>query len=177
MRPLTRDDLLPLAEYAARRAEFADSHRQYCERYRRVHIGAHVTLTFQNRQTLWFRVQEMLRVMCLVDESLVQRELEICNRLLPRRNHLVSGLSHAGLACLLLEQRRVPGQLAASTPEDQALGVASWVDFSLADSDSVRFIDPDVSAAIEFEGDGAQLPDELRQSLIDDLMMSDREAA
>src|SRR6266568_1296966 len=93
MRPLTLDDLLPLDEYATRRVEFADNHRQYCERYRRVHIGPRATLTFQNRQTLWFRVQEMLRVMCLSDPDLVRRELDVCNRLLPRRDHLLAGLS------------------------------------------------------------------------------------
>ena len=72
MRPLTLDDLLPLSEYAARRREFFEAHARYLNRYRRVRIGPRVSLIFENRQTLWFRVQEILRVARLSDGARVQ---------------------------------------------------------------------------------------------------------
>src|SRR5205085_8759387 len=59
MLPLTVDDLLPLEEYATRRKEFFDAQRRYVDRYRRVRIGPKLMLIFENRQTLWFRVQEV----------------------------------------------------------------------------------------------------------------------
>ena len=62
MLPLTIDDLLPLEEFASRRKEFFDAQRRYVDRYRRVRIGPRLTLIFENRQTLWFRVQEIVRV-------------------------------------------------------------------------------------------------------------------
>src|SRR5947209_7062422 len=92
MRPLTLDDLLPLDEYAARRREFFDSLQRYLDRYRRVRIGPRLTLLFENRQTLWFRLQEVLRVARLADPRRVQQELDVYNRLLPGRGRLQAAL-------------------------------------------------------------------------------------
>src|SRR5207248_6680018 len=88
MRPLTLDDLLPLEEYAGRRREFFETLERYLDRYRRVRVGPRVTLLFENRQTLWFRVQELLRIARLTDPLRVQQELDVYNRLLPARNCL-----------------------------------------------------------------------------------------
>src|ERR1700722_16631514 len=92
MLPLQVDDLLPLDEYASRRREFFDSHRRYIDRYRRVRIGPRLTLIFENRQTLWFRVQEIMRIARLADAKQVQQELNLYNRLLPGRNLLQAAL-------------------------------------------------------------------------------------
>src|SRR5436190_17780576 len=88
MQPLLVDDLLPLEEYVARRKEFFDAHRRYIDRYRRVRIGPKLTLVFENRQTLWFRVQEVIRIARLADTRELQQELNLYNRLLPGRNLL-----------------------------------------------------------------------------------------
>src|SRR5205814_2545389 len=92
MLPLTVDDLLPLEEYAGRRREYFESHRRYIDRYRRVRIGPRLTLIFENRQTLWFRVQEIVRVARLAQSDEVQQELDLYNRLLPGRNLLQAAL-------------------------------------------------------------------------------------
>src|SRR5206468_591844 len=92
MLPLTVDDLLPLEEYTRRRKEFFDSHRRYVERYRRVRIGPRLTLVFENRQTLWYRVHEVVRVARLSDRREVQEELNLYNRLLPGRDRLQAAL-------------------------------------------------------------------------------------
>ncbi len=57
MRPLTPDDLLPLEEFAGQRRQHFEAHRRYVDRYRRVRLGPRLALVFENRQTLWFRVQ------------------------------------------------------------------------------------------------------------------------
>src|SRR6266481_5239432 len=92
MLPLTVDDLLPLEEYVGRRREYFDSHRRYIDRYRRVRIGPRLTLIFENRQTLWFRVQEILRIARIADTFEVQQELDLYNRLLPGPNLLQAAL-------------------------------------------------------------------------------------
>ena len=92
MQPLTVDDLLPLEEYAARRKEFFDSHRRYLDRYRRVRVGPRLTLVFENRQTLWYRVQEVVRIARLANPREVQQELNLYNRLLPGRDLLQAAL-------------------------------------------------------------------------------------
>src|SRR5580704_14304508 len=92
MQPLTPDDLLPIEEYAPRREEFFEAHRRYCDQYRRVRVGPSAVLLFENRQTLWFRIQEILRVTQLRDPNWVQQELAIVNRLLPRAHQLQAAL-------------------------------------------------------------------------------------
>src|SRR5947209_4263741 len=92
MDALTLDDLVSLEEFAGRRREFFASHLRYLDRYRKVRIGPKATLVFENRQTLWFRVQEILRVARLAEPTRVQQELDLYNRLLPRRDRLQAAL-------------------------------------------------------------------------------------
>jgi hypothetical protein len=188
MRSLTPNDLMPLAEYAVQRAEFFDAHWRYCEQYRRVHVGR-VVLTFENRQTLWFRLQEVLHVLRLREVSLVRGELERCNELLPRPDHLVAGLTnwdgrrleHMSFG-LTVGGALVPGQLAAPRPEDRALGIATWVDFEFTAADRIRLANRNVPARIELEHEDKRLvsdplAEDVRQSLLDDLTIDAREAA
>src|SRR6266478_4834341 len=92
MQPLTLDDLMPLADYVGRRPEFFAAHGRYLDRYRRVRIGPRLTLVFENRQTLLYRVHELLRVARLSDPVRVQQELDWYNRLLPCRDTLQAAL-------------------------------------------------------------------------------------
>src|ERR1051326_2715930 len=96
MQPLTPDDLFGLEEFTARRNEFFDAHQRYCDQYRRVRVGPDAVLLFENRQTLWFRVQEMLRVARLSEPDWIQRALELVNRLWPGRNVLQAALMLTG---------------------------------------------------------------------------------
>src|SRR5437762_12820575 len=92
MKPLTQDDLIPLEEYVGRRREFFESHRRYLDQYRRVRIGPRLTLLFENRQTLWFRVQELLRIARLGEPARVQQQLDLYNRFLPGKDQLQAAL-------------------------------------------------------------------------------------
>src|SRR5438876_4322253 len=85
MQPLTPDDLLPLDEYVARRPELLAVQAKYLDRYRRVRVGPQLTLVFENRHTLWFRVQDVLRVARLAEPARVQAELNVYNHRLPAR--------------------------------------------------------------------------------------------
>src|ERR1700733_5007614 len=150
MLPLTVDDLLPLEEYATKRREYFDAHRRYNDRYRRVRIGPKLTLIFENRQTLWFRVQEVIRIARLADAREVQLELNLYNRLLPTRNLLQAALlieiaDHTQLGKELAPWRNLTGEhlklhvgsqavashLVTCRPEDRAIGTAHWVQFQL----------------------------------------------
>jgi uncharacterized protein DUF3501 len=49
---------------------------------RRVHIGEHLTLLFENRETIRYQIQEMIRTERLVKESDIQHEIDTYNELL-----------------------------------------------------------------------------------------------
>jgi hypothetical protein len=199
MRGLTLDDLLPLNEFAEQRREFFASHLRYLDHYRRVRIGPKLTLLFENRQTLWFRVQELLRVARLADPQQVQQELDLYNRLLPGRDCLQAALlidisKEAKLTEELavwqllgsdtlrmrIGDRDIPSKLITSRPEDRCIGAAHWVQFhfdaeartALADFRRpvvFRLADPG------YPHESPPLSDDVRQSLLEDLQMSDRD--
>jgi hypothetical protein len=82
MQALTRADLFSLEQYAERRAEFRAmvmAHKQS----RRVPIGAHATLYFEDRLTMQYQIQEMLRVERTFEAAGIQEELDAYNPLIP----------------------------------------------------------------------------------------------
>jgi hypothetical protein len=199
MRPLTLDDLLPLDEYAGRRREFFDSQRRYLDRYRRVRIGPRVTLVFENRQTLWFRIQEILRVARLAEPQRVQQQLDLYNRLLPKRDHLQAALTvddaegtqpseelafwqtlSGDAVRLRLGARSDSARLITCRPEDRAIGAAHWVQFTLDESARRLLKNFRQPAYCEIAHESYQyasqpLSEDLRQSLAEDLDLSDRD--
>ena len=91
MHQLTRDDLLSLERYAAERAQFrarAIAHK----RARTLHLGKHATLLFEDRLTVQYQVQEMLRVERIFEAAGIDGELEAYNPLVPDGRNLKATL-------------------------------------------------------------------------------------
>lgn len=199
MQPLTLDDLLPLHEYAGRRREFFDSFGRYLDRYRRVRIGPKATLLFENRQTLWFRLHEIVRIARLSDARRLQQELDWYNSLLPGRNLLQAALlidiedesrlreelapwqQFTGNELVLhIGKTSLPATLLTSRPEDLCIGAAHWVQFLFDPLARQNFADLSQAAHLEihlpeYRFQSAPLSDEIRQSLIEDLDLSDKD--
>ncbi|HEX2055849.1 MAG TPA: DUF3501 family protein [Nitrospiraceae bacterium] len=91
MNTLTQQDLIPQAEYERQREAFR---RRIIDlkRRRRIAIGELVTLVFENRDTIQFQVQEMLRAEHIQDPAKVQDELDVYNALLPGAGELSATL-------------------------------------------------------------------------------------
>jgi hypothetical protein len=85
---LTPADILPWAEYAKDRAE----HRKRLtaiKRNRRVEVGPYVTFYFENFDTMWIQVQEMLHIEKGGAAQLAD-ELAAYNPLVPKGKELVA---------------------------------------------------------------------------------------
>ena len=91
MNSLTQQDLIPHAQYEQQREAFR---RRIIDlkRRRRISIGALVTLVFENRETLQFQIQEMVRAERILDPAKVQDELDVYNALLPQAGELSATL-------------------------------------------------------------------------------------
>jgi hypothetical protein len=59
---------------------------------RRVGVGPLVTLVFENRDTIRFQVQEMVRVERMMSDAQVQAELDVYNPLIPEPGELSATL-------------------------------------------------------------------------------------
>lgn len=83
MQPLTRADLMPLETYAVERPAFRARVLAH-KRARRLSLGPHATLLFEDRLTVHYQVQEMLRIERIFEPAGIQAELDAYNALVPR---------------------------------------------------------------------------------------------
>ena len=80
--PLTRDDLYSLEQYAQVRGDYRARVMAH-KKYRQVAIGAHATLYFEDRLTMQYQIQEMLRVERIFESQGIQDELDAYNHIKP----------------------------------------------------------------------------------------------
>jgi hypothetical protein len=91
MKKLTRNDLLPLERYAAERKDFRAkvlAHKQN----RHLPLGANAALLFEDRTTVQYQVQEMLRIERIFEPDAIQEELDAYNPLIPDGGNLKATL-------------------------------------------------------------------------------------
>ena len=196
LRPLTLDLIIPPEEFVANRREHLAKHMRYVDRYRKTRVGPRATLVFENRQTLWFRVQEIISTARLTDPKAQQRELDHHSNLLPSAGGLQAALlldvpagpkadpetwrdlRGADVAMHLGPERTLRANILSANPEDRCWGTAHWVQFLPEEADLELLTDPQVGIWFSLRsGDYIEasqpITDDMRQSLIKDLLPDD----
>ncbi|HEX7718233.1 MAG TPA: DUF3501 family protein [Woeseiaceae bacterium] len=82
MEKLTRESLYSLEKYAEIRQSFREQVMAH-KRDRRLALGTNATLYFEDRMTMQYQVQEMLRAERIFDASGINEEIEAYNPLIP----------------------------------------------------------------------------------------------
>jgi hypothetical protein len=82
MPKITRESLMTLEAYAKARKDFRARVLAH-KKPRAVHLGAHITLFFEDELTIRYQVQEMLRIEKTFEEAGIQDELDAYNPLVP----------------------------------------------------------------------------------------------
>jgi len=82
MAKLTRDKLMTLEAYAKARDSIRAEVMAH-KKDRNIALGAHVTLLFEDEQTIRYQVQEMLRAEKIFEQDGIQEELDAYNPLIP----------------------------------------------------------------------------------------------
>ncbi|MDO9225118.1 MAG: DUF3501 family protein [Pseudomonadota bacterium] len=82
MPQLTREDLYSLEKYAEIRSEFRAKVIAH-KKNRRVPLGDHAALYFEDALTMQYQVQEMLRIERIFEAKGIQEELDVYNPLVP----------------------------------------------------------------------------------------------
>lgn len=82
MEKLSSDDLLSLEEYSRQREQFRRDVMRH-KRDRRLELGANATLYFEDRLTMQYQVQEMLRIERIFEQEGIAEELGAYNPLIP----------------------------------------------------------------------------------------------
>jgi uncharacterized protein DUF3501 len=79
---LTRESLFSLEMYAEIRNQFRHDVMAH-KRNRRLPLGTNATLYFEDRMTMQYQVQEMLRIERIFEPEVIQEELDAYNPLIP----------------------------------------------------------------------------------------------
>ena len=188
---ITRADIMPVTEYAkvraARRREIVEK-----KRLRRVAIGPDATVHFENFESMWLQVQEMLYIEKGGDAQLAG-ELEAYNPLIPKGAELVATVMFeidepsrrkamlgklGGIeetAFLRVGGETIPGRPEADLDRTSAEGKASSVQFlhfPFSDAQKDLFRRPGTEVVLGFTHPDyahmALLPDATRAALAED---------
>jgi hypothetical protein len=89
--PLTLDDIADQRAYERERDDFR-ARVIAVKQLRRISVGPVISMTFENRLTMRFQVQEMARAEKMVTDAQIQHELDVYNKLLPEPGELSATL-------------------------------------------------------------------------------------
>ena len=82
MKKLKRENLLSLEEYSQKRADFRANVLAH-KKNRKIALGEHATLYFEDALTVQYQIQEMLRIEKIFEAEGINEELEAYNPLIP----------------------------------------------------------------------------------------------
>lgn len=146
MNKLQRHDLLSLEDYAAQRADFRARVMAH-KKNRNVHLGAHLTLSFEDRLTIQYQVQEMLRIERIFEAEGINEELGAYNPLIPDGKNLKATLF---VEYADVEQRKLGLARLVGIEHEIALTVSGHAPVNaIADEDMDRSTE-DKTAAVHF---------------------------
>lgn len=148
MRKIDPEELHSLADYE----KIRDSFRQEImeeKKKRRVQVGPYVSLTFENRETILFQIQEMLRVERIEDPAKVQEEIDVYNDLIPEEGELSAtlfieitdegkikeildrliGIDRPNIVHFQIGKKKVPAIFEAGRSTDEKISAVHYVRF------------------------------------------------
>ncbi|MBH0191663.1 MAG: DUF3501 family protein [Nitrospira sp.] len=148
MKQLIQADLLSTTDYERQRESFRARIIEL-KRRRRIALGPLITMVFENRDTLLFQIQEMVRVEHIVEPSKIQNELDVYNALLPAAGELSAtllieiteeammkhwldqfmGLDHGEKVAIVAGGERVFGEFEGGHSHDTKISAVHFVRF------------------------------------------------
>lgn len=198
MKALTADDLISIEEYDRRRESFRASIITLKQR-RRIAVGPLITVVFENRETLRFQIQEMVRAERIVDPVKIQDELEVYNALLPDPDELSAtllievtdeadvkerldqfmGLDHGDKVAITANGERVFGDFEGGRSHETKISAVHFVRFRPTASMKQAFADLTRPVTIQVDHGGyrheVSVPGTMREEWLADLKSATEE--
>ena len=91
MRPIEVSEIKNIAEYELERPELRPNMIALKDRWH-VRVGGHLTFLFENRETVRYQIQEMMRIERIVRPAEIAHEVETYNELIPTEGELSATL-------------------------------------------------------------------------------------
>jgi Protein of unknown function (DUF3501) len=174
MKKIAPDEILALADYERVRDRLRPLFIHEKER-RRLHVGSHLTFIFENPQTAWYQVEEMIRTEKMTDGAAIQHEIDTYNELIPAAGELAATLlieyadpreRDAALTRLVgierhlwlkIGEKRIAARFDDRQMSDERISAVQFVRFSLEGVDATRLIELAGKGELAVEADHPSL--------------------
>lgn len=174
MKKIAFEEILALADYERVRNRLRPLFIHEKER-RRLHVGSHLTFIFENAQTAWYQVEEMIRTEKITERDAIQHEVDTYNELIPAAGELAATLlieyaepreRDAALARLVGVERHLwlkigTQKIAARFDDrqmlDEKISAVQFVRFALEGIDAAKFLDLAGKGELAVEADHPSL--------------------
>jgi hypothetical protein len=190
MAAITRAEILGPARYTPIREEMR---RRVIDakKHRRVLVGDKVSLVFENRLTLTFQIEEMLRAEQITDEAGIKAEMDVYNSMMPGDGELSATLfielpaeadaraelgRFVGLdehVILHVGPHAVRAAFEPGRQEEDRISAVQYVRYPLPQAAQVALATPGTPLALEIDHPNYRhrvaLPEDMRASLARDL--------
>lgn len=192
MQPLTTEDIVDIARYEKERPEFRAKVIEL-KKHRRVPVGDLVTFVFENRDTVRFQIQEMVRAERIVVEDRIKEEVDIYNELIPGHNKLSAtvfievtdkenlrpfldkmiGIDKGNTTFLVIGDDRVEAEYEGGHSKEERISAVHYATFDLTPDQAEALAPggPPVKLVLDHPNyhEEATLSDDVRESLAADL--------
>lgn len=192
MNALLPNDIIPYADYERQREGYRARIIELKKR-RRISVGPLITLVFENRETLLFQIQEMVRVEQIFDPAKVQEELDVYNALLPGPGELSAtllieitdearmkewldtfmGLDHGRKVAMTIGGERLYAEFEGGHSHETKISAVHFVRFQVTSSGKDLLADLRVPVTLSVHHSGYQadapVPGSMREEWLKDL--------
>ena len=192
MEKLIKEDLLDIIEYEKNRTNYRKNIISY-KKYRRISLGPNVTMVFENKKTLTFQIQEIMRAERLVHESQIQNEIDVYSSIMPSENELSAtlflevteekkirpildsfiGLSFGETIFFQIDDEKIPAVFESGREKEDNISSVHYIKFNFNDKNKTKFMDTTikVNLMINFKdyNYSVEIIKEIRDSLKNDL--------
>ena len=192
MTPLNQAELLSHADYEAQRPAFRQEIIGLKKR-RRIEVGPLVTLIFENRETLRFQIQEMIRAERIFEPAKIQEELDVYNALLPCHGELsatlmieitdddrikpildtLQGIDQSDTLCIHVENEAVFAQFEVGHSKEDKISAVHFIRFSMPEAVTTMLQSHEANVVIKVTHENyvaeAHVPDPMRKEWLKDL--------
>ena len=167
MKKITREDIVTNEQYLKEREE-RRKNIIALKKNRRVQVGPRLSLTFENRETIRYQIQEMMRVERIQDEENIQFEIDTYNSLIPEPGNLsatmfieiqdmslikaildkLQGLDQTGVVHLKLGSDKIPAEFEPGHSKEDRISAVHYVTFRFTPEQRKRFISSPVEIQV-----------------------------
>jgi hypothetical protein len=191
MNKITLEDIEAPADYESER-EALRQRIIAMKKRRRLSIGDRISLVFENRDTVLFQIQEMVRAERMTAPEAIQEEIDVYSRSIPAADELSATMFieiteresiradvdrligvNEKITLHIGEKHRVPAVFEPGWSREDRIAAVQYIKFHLTAEQREAFRARHDPVVIEIDHPNcqarAQLPEEVRQTLAEDL--------